>query len=59
MYVRTPKIIPMVLPRAIGIFLLIILNVLKDLKVLEVFKVIMQISCLILRYIVSFAGDSA
>lgn len=52
----------MVLPRAIGIFLLIILNVLKDLKdlkVLEVFKVIRQISCLILRYIVSFAGDSA
>ena len=59
MYVRTPKIIPMALPRAIGIFLLIILNVLKDLKVLEVFKVIRQISCLILRYIVSFAGDSA
>ena len=49
----------MVLPRAIGIFLLIILNVLKDLKVLEVFKVIMQISCLILWYIVSFAGDLA
>ena len=49
----------MALPRAIGIFLLIILNVLKDLKVLKVFKVIMQISCLILRYIVSFAGDLA